>query len=253
MKRFLILFALWPLTGVLFGCRANRDTETFSTTFENPDELRSWASHQSSLSLGPRHGSSSSGAALVWRYTIRSHSWNMATKHRFSSRSFSNADGVSLWIRSCRTGALVFQFTEADGSVYRHFALASMLDTTWRRLCIRFQHCTLDPDGVDENGALDVDQIRSFDILEPGGFTGDIPTGERTVWVDDIDILPISEEPVTAPDKALRQPVTEHVPLRVTKSAGRRWYDDVQVYGIIPLLPDEARDLSITVNGVWGG
>src|SRR5258708_538348 len=38
-----------------------------------------------------------------------------------------------------------------------------------------------------------------------------------------------------------------------SKAANLNWYQGTQIYGMVPILPNDAQNIGLTLNGLWGG
>ncbi|OIO94996.1 MAG: hypothetical protein AUJ96_27770 [Armatimonadetes bacterium CG2_30_66_41] len=88
-----------------------------------------------------------------------------------------------MWIKSKFDAKLMLQVEERDGSGYNH-----QLDVggggKWQRHELAFVDCALADDKVDENGKLDMDQVRQLLLIDMSGAAGE--PGENSPWLDDV-------------------------------------------------------------------
>jgi len=93
------------------------------------------------------------------------------------------ATQLRLWIKSKFDANLMLQLEEQDGSGYNH-----QLDVggggKWQRHELAFVDCALADDKVDENGKLDMDQVRQLLLIDMSGAAGE--RGENVLWLDDV-------------------------------------------------------------------
>jgi hypothetical protein len=91
---------------------------------------------------------------------------------------------LSLSLMSEVPTTLIVQLKERDGSEYRTIRGITATDAL-QRLHFGLEELELGDDSQDENGRLDLDQVKEF-VLADGSLMTETPVRVNTLWIDDI-------------------------------------------------------------------
>ncbi len=122
--------------------------------------------------------------SLEWKYRIVKSKINFIANSGLVRGTLEGRQGLSMWIRSNRKGALIFQLRERGGATYQLYS--KTVGKKWQEHRAVFAEFERDPDTRDKNNKLDLSQITEFWIVDASGYLNPKLTGPRTVWVDDI-------------------------------------------------------------------
>lgn len=138
-------------------------------------------------------------------------------------------EGVRVWLKTDVATTVVIGLAEKDGSAYYHPVQTEA--GKWQKVEASFDEFTLGDDSHDENGRLDLDQVRVLVIADAAGFLAESePGANRRLWVDDYAVVPaLSARAGPAP---MEQPASEP-----------------EVEGWTPIPPPAGANASIAVIG----
>ncbi len=171
------------LGGLFLGSASASGAQVVISGFDRGTEGWSADSGMVTTVEDAAHRKAGSGA-LQWSYDIQPGGFNLLYKY-FSRGTFSGMEFLSFWLKSDRTGILAVNVNEADGSTYQTYIRVRKGE--WKQFTLPKARLLFDPESIDENRRLDLDQINRLTFGEIGGFTGGLK-GHRNIWLDDIRI-----------------------------------------------------------------
>ncbi len=187
----IVLFMIFIITHANEGpVNASGGNSGVISNFNSDRDKSKWWTYKGKISItkDPKNIKEGSGA-LKWKYKIRKKKWNITALIKLDPSQFKGRKGLSLWLKSDRTGTLLIQIIEKDESNYQYMDFNKPVGTDWTEFKLLFDEFKLDESGSDENNKFDPDQIERIEIYEIAGYFDTLDEGPRTVWIDDISFL----------------------------------------------------------------
>jgi len=177
------VLALAYVLGVL-GCGPKEGTRILDDDFMRGKQ--GWAAWRSDLEVVPEGKDGS--PALRWDSKVKKR-FIFIAKSELDPSQFPGWVGIRMTVRSNLEGPLLFHLNETGGATYQFASHGQPVGPDWQDLVIPFEAFELDADSEDENGRLDLDQIAEFWIVDMAGYYQPDLKGERSVWVDRIQLV----------------------------------------------------------------
>lgn len=151
-------------------------------------------------------------------------------------RAVNGADGggLRLHLKTERATTIVVGIIEADGSAYNK--PIETREAQWMQVVVPFADLALADDAKDENGRLDLGQVRALVIIDAAGFLSST-TGDRRLWLANYES--ISQTDADAGAAAARATAAE-------------WTFETEPEGWIAIPPPGGTAAAVSVTPVKG-
>jgi len=205
---------LLPVIGLLAGSTLAQDLQNLNAepiaakegklTFHFDTSTEGWQSLDTDSTVGLEKkatGVKAGGGALRFAYTLRRGALCILGRGGLSVKG---AKSLSLWIKASKPTIFALACLEEDGSNYVTMFRAPA--DHWQQLRCDLSELTLSDDSTDENGRLDVDQIRTLLLTDLDTLVVQktaVTKPSRTVWVDEVSFSPQEVHPAPTGGKAV--------------------------------------------------